>query len=106
MTILSRLLGWAWKLPPAETRDIQLDRDVPIPMPDGAVLLADHYHPRGPDNRPTILIRSPYGRAVPWSLLFGRPLAEQGFQVLLQSCRGTFGSTGTFRPFHDERADG
>jgi putative CocE/NonD family hydrolase len=106
MTILSRFLGWAWKLPPVETRDIQLDRDVQVPMPDGAVLLADHYHPRGPDRRPTILIRSPYGRALPFGLLFGRPLAEQGFQVLIQSCRGTFGSTGTFRAFHDERADG
>ena len=35
-----------------------------------------------------------------------RPLAERGFQVLMQSVRGTFGSGGTFRPMRDERDDG
>lgn len=106
MTILSRLLGRVLKLPPAETHDIVVDRDLQVPMPDGAVLLADHYHPRGAEKRPTILIRSPYGRAAFWSLMFARPLAERGFQVLIQSCRGTFGSGGRFEPFHNERADG
>ena len=32
-------------------------------------------------------------------------LAERGLQVVIQSVRGTFGSSGTFNPF-DERADG
>ena len=27
-------------------------------------------------------------------------------QVVMQSCRGTFGSQGTFRPFFDEQNDG
>jgi putative CocE/NonD family hydrolase len=35
-----------------------------------------------------------------------RPLAERGFQVLIQSTRGTFGSGGVFDPFRHERADG
>src|SRR4029079_6743802 len=34
------------------------------------------------------------------------PFAERGFQVLLQSCRGTFGSGGIFDPFRNEEADG
>lgn len=106
MTILSRLMGWALALPPAETRDVVLDRDLRVPMPDGAVLLADHYHPRGGEKRPTVLVRSPYGRAALWGLMYGWTLAERGFQVLIQSCRGTFGSTGEFDPFHAERADG
>lgn len=106
MTMISRLLGWALKLPPAETHDVVIDRDLRVPMPDGVELLADHYHPRGVDGRPTILIRSPYGRAAAFGLLFARPLAERGFQVLIQSCRGTFGSGGVFEPFHAERADG
>jgi len=38
-------------------------------------------------------------------MLFGRLLAERGFQVLIQSCRGTFGSGGAFDPFA-EREDG
>jgi hypothetical protein len=38
-------------------------------------------------------------------MLHGRLLAERGFQTVVQSVRGTFGSGGTFSPF-DERADG
>jgi uncharacterized protein len=35
-----------------------------------------------------------------------RPLAERGFQVLVQSVRGGFGSGGLFDPLRQERADG
>jgi uncharacterized protein len=38
--------------------------------------------------------------------MFARPFAERGFQVLIQSCRGTFGSGGTFDAFRDEQRDG
>jgi putative CocE/NonD family hydrolase len=81
-------------------------------MPDGAVLLADRYAPRHrpwPVRQPPplVLVRSPYGRRRTWGLLFGRLLAERGFQAVIQSCRGTFGSGGTFDPFgSDEHDDG
>jgi putative CocE/NonD family hydrolase len=75
-------------------------------MPDGVTLLGDHYFPRGGGSRPTVLVRSPYGRTGLWGMLFGRPFAERGFQVFIQSCRGTFGSGGTFDTFRHERADG
>jgi uncharacterized protein len=74
-------------------------------MPDGVVLLADRYAPRAEPSRPTILVRSPYGRRGVVGLLFGRLFAERGFQTVVQSVRGTFGSGGEFNPF-DERADG
>jgi hypothetical protein len=32
-------------------------------------------------------------------VLFAAPLARRGFQVFIQSVRGTFGSGGLFRPF-------
>jgi putative CocE/NonD family hydrolase len=35
-----------------------------------------------------------------------RPLAERGYQVLIQSTRGGFGSGGTFAPLRQEREDG
>lgn len=38
--------------------------------------------------------------------MLARPFAERGYHVLLQSCRGTFGSGGTFTPAVDEAADG
>ena len=42
-------------------------------------------------------MRSPYGRG--WQMaMMGRPFAERGYHVLLQSCRGTFGSGGAFTP--------
>jgi putative CocE/NonD family hydrolase len=106
MTLLSRLLGLLFRLPPAETYNVAIDRDLKITMPDGAVLLADHYYPRGSEKPPTILVRSPYGRSGPFALLFAHPYAERGFQVLIQSCRGTFGSGGTFDAFRNEHGDG
>jgi uncharacterized protein len=82
-------------------------RGVPVPMPDGVVLFGDLYRPAGQDvPLPVVLIRSPYGRAGLAGFLFAAPLARRGFQVFIQSTRGTFGSGGQFRPFLPERADG
>ncbi len=106
MTLVSRLVGWIAHLPPADTYDVAVDRDLQISMPDGAVLLADHYYPRRGKTPPTVLVRSPYGRTGIYGLLFARLIAERGFQVLIQSCRGTFGCEGEFDAFRNERADG
>jgi len=76
-------------------------------MPDGVVLLGDHYRPAGDDRPlPVVLIRSPYGRAGLPGMVFAAPLARRGFQVFIQSTRGTFGSGGLFRPFTGEQEDG
>jgi putative CocE/NonD family hydrolase len=106
MTLISRLVGRFAKLPPARTYDVMVERDLKIPMPDGVVLLADRYAPRGSERLPTILVRCPYGRGSVFGLLYGRFFAERGFQVLLQSTRGTFGSGGAFDPYIHEHDDG
>ena len=106
MTLISRYAAWKFHLPPAETHAVTHVRDLPVPMPDGVILLADHYFPTAKPNCPTVLVRSPYGRAGLAFELMIRPLAERGFQVLVQSCRGTFGSGGHMFPFRDDRADG
>jgi len=106
MTIISRLAAWLFKFPPAETYAVTVERDLQVLMPDGIRLLGDHYFPRAGNPPPTVLVRSPYGRANFWGLMFGRLFAERGFQVFIQSCRGTFGSGGVFSAFRDERADG
>jgi len=81
--------------------------DVAVPMPDGVALLGDHYRPAGQDGPfPVVLIRSPYGRAGVAGAVFVAPLARRGFQVFIQSTRGTFGSGGQFRPFLPEHDDG
>lgn len=94
-------------LPPPITRNILIERDLKVPMRDGAVLLADRWIPaNGGDGLPTVLVRIPYGRTGLVAKQTIRPLAERGFQVLVQSTRGTFGSDGPFDPLRREREDG
>ncbi|KAA1016498.1 CocE/NonD family hydrolase [Pseudonocardia sp. EV170527-09] len=82
------------------------ERDLRVPLSDGVVLLADLYRAPGPLRpRPTVLMRTPYGRDGLGSII-GSLLARRGFQVLVQSTRGTFGSGGQFRPFLHESSDG
>ena len=106
LPILSRVLTRLFKLPPAETYNVVVEHNLRVPMRDGTVLLADHYYAPHRRTAPTILVRSPYGRAGVFALLFARPFAERGFQVLIQSCRGTFGSGGEFNAFRNEQRDG
>ena len=76
-------------------------------MTDGVVLLADRWAPAATANSsppPVVLVRSPYGRREVG--VIGRLFAERGYQVLIQSCRGTFGSGGDWVPFRHEEADG
>jgi len=90
--------------------DIETQRDIRTPMDDGVELLGDLHRPVGGPNGeapvlPTIVLRSPYGRA--GALAGGaRALAYEGFTVFIQSCRGTAGSQGEFRPQIDEQRDG
>ncbi|WP_214319531.1 CocE/NonD family hydrolase [Nonomuraea sediminis] len=102
MSLITRLLAWRYRLPRARTYQVFADRGVKVPMPDGAVLLADRY---GEPGAPVILVRTPYGRAGAFSVI-PTLFAERGFQVFVQSTRGTFGSDGQFTPFVHERSDG
>jgi uncharacterized protein len=83
MNLTSHLLQRMLHLDPPQTRDLAVERDLRVPMPDGAVLLADRYAPRtAPEGLPVALVRSPYGRRGPIAAGVARPLAERGFQVL------------------------
>jgi putative CocE/NonD family hydrolase len=106
MSFTSRIIGKLDKLPPARTHDIELIEDIEIKMPDGISLLADRYIPRQIQNPPLLLCRTPYGRKGLYGVLFAELFAERGYQVLIQSCRGTMGSGGIFRPNSQEHADG
>jgi putative CocE/NonD family hydrolase len=106
MSLISRVMSAALQLPPAQTRDLLVERDLAVPMSDGTVLRADRYAPRGSSGLPVVLVRSPYGRKGLLAELWAKPFAERGFQALIQSVRGTFGSQGRFDPHHHEHADG
>ncbi len=97
---LGRLLGL-----PRATTDYTVDR-VHVPTRDGVRLVADHYVPNTSSPVGTLLVRGPYGRAFPFSLVYARLYAARGYHVVLQSVRGTFGSGGVFEPMVNEAADG
>jgi len=102
--VLTAAMTRSLKLGPGRNK-ITIDRGVQVPMTDGVILLADHYAPVTPGPRPTVLMRTPYGRG--WQMaMMAWPLAERGYHVLLQSCRGSFGSGGAFTPGIDEASDG
>lgn len=105
MSIMSRLMARAAKLPSVESRQIAVEKNLQIPMPDGVTLLADHFYPRDLGARPTVLTRSVYSERVNAPYL-AEMIAEQGFHVLVVSGRGTFGSDGVLDPFRQEHDDG
>ena len=90
---------------PVGHQDYTVTKAVPVPMRDGVELLTDIYAPVGKSGG-TVLIRTPYGRAGTITAVTARQYAAHGYQVVNQSCRGTFGSGGDFDPFSQEIDDG
>jgi putative CocE/NonD family hydrolase len=82
---------------------VLVERDLPVPMRDGTILLADHWYPSTGATGPAILVRTPYGQE--GNAGVATMFAERGRHILIQRCRGTFGSQGEFTPF-DEADDG
>jgi putative CocE/NonD family hydrolase len=104
--LISHLLQRQMELKPPLTRNLVVERGLRVPMADGVELLADRWAPKGGgEGLPTALLRTPYGRGA-FGMVMARPLAERGYQVLIQSTRGGFGSGGTFDPLRQEREDG
>ncbi|MFJ6633228.1 CocE/NonD family hydrolase [Streptomyces sp. NPDC091376] len=95
-----------WRGLPPKRHDVGWQPGLLVPAADGSPLITDHYFPRAEGDFPTLLVRSPYGRGLPWSPMYGVLFAEQGFHVVLQSCRGTGGSGGEFDLWRNEVADG
>src|ERR1700733_12139390 len=107
MTVWSRIAASVVKLPPPRTTAVSVERGLVAKMSDGVELVADRWYPAHPGaggEPATVLIRTPYGRHVMGPL--GRLYAERGYQVVIQSCRGTFGSEGEWSPLRHEQADG
>ena len=104
-SLMSWLIARMAGLPPARRAPVAVERDLRAPMPDGVALLADRYSTPGDERAPIVLVRTPYGRGAIVGVV-ARALAGRGFQVVVQSVRGTFGSEGVFEPLRHEREDG
>jgi putative CocE/NonD family hydrolase len=102
----ARMMRATFRGLPAKRYEAAWEPGLSVPAADGSPLRTDHYFPRAEGEFPTLLVRSPYGRGVPWSPTYGILFAEQGFHVVLQSCRGTGGSGGRFDLWRNEAADG
>ncbi len=102
----ARLMRATWRGLPARRHAVGREAGLVVPAADGSPLITDHYFPRTRGDFPTLLVRSPYGRGLPWAPMYGLLFAEQGFHVVLQSCRGTGGSGGAFDLWRNEAADG
>jgi putative CocE/NonD family hydrolase len=100
-----RAISSLLKLPP-HTTEYTVHHGLRVPMRDGVHLIADHYRPATTNPAGTLLVRGPYGRGWPLSMLFARVYAARGYHVVVQSVRGTFGSGGEFAPMVHEIADG
>jgi hypothetical protein len=106
------------------TIEIQVLEDVMVPMRDGIRLATDCYLPVGMQGRglhraPVILERTPYDKsgisrsevslARPEAATrpeIARRLAQHGYAVVMQDCRGRNNSEGVFRKYLDDAHDG
>ncbi|MFI0412230.1 CocE/NonD family hydrolase [Actinomadura sp. 3N508] len=110
-TLIGRIAERLLRLPATPAVPFGVVRDLRAPMPDGVVLTADVYRPRGTGAvpgpaLPVVLMRTPYGKQQAVIRLFAVLLARRGFQVVVQNVRGVHGSGGEFRAFHHEKDDG
>ena len=89
--------------------DVRIERDVPVPLPDGTILRADVWRPAGGAPAPVLLQRTPYDKAFSLVVQAGLDPARAvaaGYAVVVQDVRGRFASDGAFEPFAHEAADG
>lgn len=77
-----------------------------MPLRDGVLLACDVVRPDDVARHPVLLVRTPYSRAGLREYYDPINWARHGWAVVFQDVRGRFDSEGSFRPFHQEVADG
>jgi uncharacterized protein len=85
--------------------EVEVERDVMVPMRDGVDLATDIHRPRGVGDRlPVILIRTPYDKSRDGTAtIAARVFAERGYVVVVQDERGKWASEGEFS-FEDKQS--
>ena len=85
-------------------RNARVMQNVAVPMRDGVPLMTTVLLPLAPatSGYPAVLVRTAYGRAG-----FGPgEFTERGLALVVQDCRGRYGSGGDYVPFVNETRDG
>lgn len=86
-----------------------IEKNLPVVMRDGVSLATDVYRPAGDARHPVVLLRLPYNKEQPALLFLAGDIlriAHAGYAVVVQDCRGTWQSDGTFSPYFQEAHDG
>lgn len=89
--------------------NVSIEQNVPARMRDGVTLYADVYRPSEPGQYPVLLARTPYGKDMILSKVESMHIlraVRTGYVVIIQDCRGTFTSEGTFEYCFHEGKDG
>ncbi len=93
--------------PSTPDHDILQEKNVDVPMRDGALLRANITRPAGDRAVPALVERTPYNKEGGSENSIGSPeyFARRGYAVVIQDVRGRFASEGEFYPFRDDGAD-
>jgi uncharacterized protein len=81
--------------------EIEIERQVPVPMRDGTILRADVYRPAASGRFPVIVERVAYELGARVGA-YGPYYAQRGYVVVGQNVRGAYGSEGELVPFRDD----
>lgn len=98
-------------MPSDSTFDVVVEKDVAVPMRDGVHLVADIYFPARngqPLNQklPALLERTPYNKHSLEMTNRANFFSRHGYVVVVQDCRGCFGSGGELYFLLNEPQDG
>ncbi|MCB1745574.1 MAG: CocE/NonD family hydrolase [Gammaproteobacteria bacterium] len=88
---------------------LSIEKNIRVAMRDGVELATDVYRPAGDARHPVVLMRLPYNKEQPALLFLAGDIlrvAQAGYAVVVQDCRGTWQSEGSFSPYFQEAEDG
>jgi len=90
----------------SKTHGLSMISEQMVSMSDGVKLQTKLYIPTPSDAFPVILIRNPYPHMNDFLDVYAHLFAQYGYAVVVQQCRGTGQSEGSWTPFVNERQDG
>lgn len=88
---------------------LSIEKNLSVGMRDGVTLKTDLYRPVVDSPVPAVVLRLPYNKEQPVLLFLAGDIlrvAQAGYAVVVQDCRGTYASEGRFSPYFQEAADG
>jgi hypothetical protein len=89
--------------------NLSIEKNLAVAMRDGVTLATDVYRPAAEQPLPVVMLRLPYNKENPVLLFLAGDIlrvAQAGYAVVVQDCRGTYASGGVFDPYFQEAEDG